>query len=332
MPHDNMNLQLDRFAKFAWGVLGYLLLVILWGAFVRATGSGAGCGAHWPLCNGEVIPRAPEIETLIELSHRITSAFAGVLIIILVIWGFKNFPKGHVVRFGAVGTLVFVITEGLIGALIVLLGWVAYDDSIMRTISIALHLNNTFILVAFSTLTAWWASGGAPFNLKQRPPWFWMLAGIVIAVMLISTAGAITALGDTLFKVDTVGEAISRKMSATAHHLERLRALHPLFAVLLTAVLYWGIRSISDRLNDALTTRLGQLVLVLYIVQLGLGTLNIYLKAPVWMQLVHLLMADFIWIALILFAATAIATWQSEPLVISRSSLSSFSSRPEVPV
>ena len=151
-----------RFAGYAWGVLAYMVLVILWGAFVRATGSGAGCGSHWPLCNGEVVPQAPTVETLIELSHRLTSALAGFLVIGLVVWAFRAFPKGHLVRKGAVGSLVFVLTEGAIGAAIVLVEWVALDASMARTISITLHLNNTFILLGFLTLTAWWASGGRP--------------------------------------------------------------------------------------------------------------------------------------------------------------------------
>ncbi|MEZ4640810.1 MAG: COX15/CtaA family protein [Caldilineaceae bacterium] len=49
-------MKLNALAKYSWGVLFYNLLVIMWGAYVRATGSGAGCGRHWPVCNGEVIP------------------------------------------------------------------------------------------------------------------------------------------------------------------------------------------------------------------------------------------------------------------------------------
>ncbi len=47
------------FSRYAWGVLLWNVLVALWGAYVRATGSGAGCGSHWPTCNGEILPRAP---------------------------------------------------------------------------------------------------------------------------------------------------------------------------------------------------------------------------------------------------------------------------------
>ena len=81
------------FAAYAWAVLGFNLLVILWGAFVRATGSGAGCGSHWPLCNGEVLPRAPALATLIEFSHRLTSGVALLLVIGLVVGAWRGFPR-----------------------------------------------------------------------------------------------------------------------------------------------------------------------------------------------------------------------------------------------
>ena len=84
----------NRFATFAWGVLLYALIVILWGVVVRATGSGAGCGSHWPSCNGEMLPLFEQQETMIEFSHRLTSAFFGIVSIVLVIWAFRAYPKG----------------------------------------------------------------------------------------------------------------------------------------------------------------------------------------------------------------------------------------------
>lgn len=300
--------RLNRFAVYAWSVLGYLLLVILWGAFVRATGAGAGCGSHWPLCNGEVIPRAPEIETLIEFSHRLTSALAGFLVIGLLVWAFRAYPKGHRVRTGAFWTFIFILTEGAIGAAIVLFEWVAFDASAARTISIALHLNNTFVLVAFLTLTAWWASGGRPIRWQQQGHLGWLLGALALGMLLVSTMGAITALGDTLFQAGSTAEALARSRDAAAHHLEQLRVYHPLFALMLVVALIPAIRYVTRQRPDPFVLRLGQAVQILYIGQLLLGLLNIYLKAPIWMQLTHLLVADVIWIALILFCNAALAT------------------------
>ena len=302
-----------RFAGYAWGVLAYMVLVILWGAFVRATGSGAGCGSHWPLCNGEAVPQTPALETIIELSHRLTSALAGFLVIGLVIWAFRVFPKGHAVRKAAIGSLVFVITEGAIGAMIVLYEWVALDASLARTLSITLHLNNTFILLTFLILTAWWGSGGRPpRRIAEQRGLALGLGLLVLAVMMVATAGAITALGDTLFRVESTGEALARSMDGAAHHLERLRVYHPFAAVLVGGALIAAVQAVVRYRPSLLVRRFGLAVQGFYLGQILLGTANIFLKAPVWMQLVHLFVADVIWIALILFCNAALAANRRE--------------------
>ena len=206
----------NNFTRYAWFVLAFLILVVLWGAFVRATGSGAGCGSHWPLCNGVVVPREPQIETLIELTHRLTSAFSGILVLGMLFWAFRLFPKGHIVRKAAVYSTVFIITEGLVGAGLVLFEWVADNESVARAISMAVHLVNTFLLLAAVTLTAWWAGAGSDFRLQLRGHGrAGRLIGIAVFLLLIlGVSGAITALGDTLFPKGELREAsppISRR-------------------------------------------------------------------------------------------------------------------------
>ena len=297
-----------RFATYAWGVLAYNILVILWGAFVRATGSGAGCGSHWPLCNGVVIPRAPQIETMVEFAHRITSGLAGLVVLALFIWAFRAYPRQHLVRKGAAFSLLFIITESLLGAGLVLFEWVAYNDSVERVVSMALHLNNTFLLLAAMTLTAWWATNHAPDTLQRarQRPWGTMggfLLGGVVAMMVLSTAGAITALGDTLFPAGTLAEGIARDFSPTAHFLERLRIWHPILAILTGAFLFVIATNLINRDLGADVYRFARGVQVVFGLQLAAGFLNVYLLAPVWMQLVHLLLADAIWILLVLLTA-----------------------------
>ena len=102
-----------RFSLYAWGVVVWNLFVIVWGAAVRATGSGAGCGSHWPLCNGEVVPRAPEIATIIEFTHRITSGLALLSVAALVYLAWKWFPKGHLARKASLISLIFYPTDDL---------------------------------------------------------------------------------------------------------------------------------------------------------------------------------------------------------------------------
>ncbi|HEX9001707.1 MAG TPA: COX15/CtaA family protein, partial [Blastocatellia bacterium] len=86
-------MKFTRFAKFAWLVVAYNLMVIVWGAYVRASKSGDGCGSHWPLCNGEVIPLAPTVKTLVEFSHRLSSGLALLLTVVLVVWAFRAFAR-----------------------------------------------------------------------------------------------------------------------------------------------------------------------------------------------------------------------------------------------
>jgi len=157
-----------RFSTFAWVVLAFNLLVILWGAYVRATGSGAGCGSHWPLCNGVVVPLQPQIETIVEFTHRLTSGLAFLIVLVLVVWAFRAYPRGHPVRLGAMLSMIFIITEALVGAG---LGAVWLDGRgpvDRRVISISIHLVNTFLLLATLTLTAWWASGGERIVLRGQ--------------------------------------------------------------------------------------------------------------------------------------------------------------------
>jgi heme a synthase len=148
-------MTLNRFAAFSWATLVYMLGVVLWGAFVRATGSGAGCGDHWPMCNGMVVPREPELATLIEFTHRATSGVALILVLVMYVWARHAHPAGHRVRRGAAASSALIIVEALLGAGLVVFQLVADNDSAFRAVSMGLHLLNTFLLIGAITLTAW---------------------------------------------------------------------------------------------------------------------------------------------------------------------------------
>jgi heme A synthase len=292
-----------RFSTYAWIVLAYNILVILWGAFVRATGSGAGCGSHWPTCNGVVVPPQPQIETLIEFTHRLTSGLAFILVLIMLIWAWRTHAKGHPVRLGAALSTFFIITEALVGAGLVLFGWVAEDQSLGRVISISVHLVNTFLLLAALTLTAWWASGGERVVLRGQGIAVWLFALGFLGVLILGVSGAITALGDTLFPAETLQQGIAQDFDPTAHFLVRLRVWHPLIAILNGLyLLFLGGLIYLFRATPHIQ-RLALTLGALFLAQLIAGMINLGLLAPVWMQLVHLLLADLVWIALVLLAA-----------------------------
>jgi heme A synthase len=298
---------MDRFARYAWITLAYNIAVILWGAIVRATGSGAGCGSHWPLCNGEIIPRAPRIETVIELSHRLTSGVALLLVVGLVVWAFRARAKGHSARKAAAFSLFFMLSEAAVGAGLVLFELVADNKSMARALFMATHLVNTFLLLGAMTLAAHFASGGAPFRLRGQG---WLGGGIVLGalgLLLSGVSGAIAALGDTLFPSTSLAHALEQDLSPTAHLLIRLRLFHPAIAVAAGVLaFYLALKLLNSRLGPG-TDRFAWWTFGLVVVQILAGAVNVMLLAPVGLQIVHLLLADLLWIAFLRLGATALA-------------------------
>jgi len=297
----------SSFTRFAWVFVAYLILVILFGAWVRITHSGAGCGSHWPTCHGEIVPIDPSLETVIEYTHRLTSGFLGILGLGLVGWAAKRFGQ-HRVTWAAIVTLVFIVFEALIGAGIVLKELVGDDDSVARAVVISLHLVNTLMLTAAAALTAWWSDGRSALASPRvnRWPLFVALAALVVTSM----SGAVTALGDTLFPVDPGSSVLSHvaaDLSPTNHFLVRLRVIHPVVAVVTSGILFGVALWIRRATRGPRSHRLSRALQHGVATQLVAGVVNIGLAAPGWMQLVHLLLAQLVWIAAVL-ATSAVAT------------------------
>ncbi|HKS06201.1 MAG TPA: COX15/CtaA family protein [Gemmatimonadaceae bacterium] len=293
--------------RFAWSVVGYNLLVIAWGAYVRASGSGAGCGSHWPLCNGTVVPRAPRIETMIELTHRATSGLAAIAVFALLWWTFRAKSAGHPARSAAVASAVLIVVEALLGAGLVLFGWVEDDASWGRVAALGLHLANTFLLLAALTLTAWRLSDQPAHRWSARGPDGATIATLLTLIMCVAVTGAMTSLGDTLFPAASLSEGLRSDFEATSHFLERLRVIHPALAILTALAVIVGSRAIAARSTSPTTAALARATQLLVTLQVAGGVLNLALLAPIWMQLVHLLLADITWIALVLLGASTLA-------------------------
>lgn len=306
------------FARFAWGVLAWNVLVVLWGAFVRASVSGDGCGSHWPLCNGEVLPTAPGVQTLIEFSHRVTSGIALLLVIALAWRARKVFTVGHPARRAAGWALGFTISEALIGAGLVVFGLVANDDSVARAVSLCVHLVNTFLLLAALALAAWWSDSEAAVRsnlwatlgraFHSGASRFVVFTFAFLFMLLVSTSGAIAALGDTLFPVASLADAWTDEFAGAAHALVRLRVLHPVCAVLVAVNLLCAAHVAVRDAPRPQTIKLARAVTLLVVVQMIAGGINVLLLAPAWMQIVHLLLADLLWIAFVLLTAATFAT------------------------
>ncbi|MGH9844148.1 MAG: COX15/CtaA family protein [Blastocatellia bacterium] len=306
-------MKTDRFAKYAWAVVAYNLLVIVWGAYVRASKSGDGCGSHWPLCNGKVIPLAPTAKTLVELSHRLSSGLALISMIVLLVWAFRYFARKHPGRVYASLAMFFMVTEALIGAGIVLFEYVAENKSMARALWMSAHLINTFLLVAMLTLTAWSASGRERARVRGQGAINWLLAASIIGMLILGVSGAVTALGGTLFPVTSLAEGLKQDLSPTAHILIRLRFFHPFIAIGVGVVLILTAMTARAWRPGEWTRRLSTALVALVLIQLLAGLVNLLLHAPIWLQLVHLLLSDLVWIALVLLAHTAMAQTAPEP-------------------
>lgn len=292
---------MSRFSKYAWSVLIYNVAVIIWGTYVRATGSGAACGAHWPLCNGEVIPLAPQTATLIEFSHRLMSGLALIVVIILIVSAFRAYPKKHLARVGATLSLILIISEALVGAGLVLFRLAGDNTSIARAFSTSIHLINTFLLLAALTLTAWWASGGCALHLRSdRKTWLFIIG--FVGMLILGTSGAIAALGDALFPSQTFAAGFAADLDPASHLFLRLRIFHPFIAI--AVGLYVMILSATFGLAHTRAKHFAVTLIITIAVQWIVGAVNVVLLAPVWMQMLHLLIADVLWITFILMMAT----------------------------
>jgi len=293
-------------APYAWSVLAFMVLVILWGAIVRTTGSGAGCGVHWPLCNGDFVPHHPRLATIIEFIHRSMSGILTTLVAVLVAWVFWKRPNGDHARSAAIWVVVLLITEALLGAALVLGGWVDQNASNARVAMQCIHFTNTMLLVAALTLTAWWittnagawdsrtwAAKGPAGNYNSD-----LAATTILLTLVVGATGAVAALADTLFPSPSLRAGLAQDFAAYAPLLVRMRWVHPaasVLALVCVALLCWRARS-----------RAAAVVATLLALQFVLGIGDVLLLAPQWMQILHLLGADIFWIALVVLASQAI--------------------------
>lgn len=290
--------------RFAWGVLIYFIAVILWGGLVRATGSGAGCGDHWPLCNGTVMQHSARIDTMIEFTHRLTSGLSFFLVVALLVWTLAGTARGHLARGAAVAAVAFTIIEAALGAFLVKLGLTAQSRSPLRAPYLALHLTNTLLLLAALTLTAHLLgrrTGYLSGRVRLVAP-FGAIAPVLV-LLIVGVTGSLAALGDTLFPASSLGAAFAQDFSATSGWLVRWRWTHPMVAFLASVFLVWLLVRAAQHRTHWDNRGLSALVLILLVLQYVLGVLDVAFLAPVWLQIAHLLGADVLWTALVVLVA-----------------------------
>jgi cytochrome c oxidase assembly protein subunit 15 len=290
-------------ARFAWLVVGYNVFVALWGAVVRSTQSGAGCGNNWPLCNGQILPVSPTWHTVIEFVHRQTVTVSVITLGILVFWTWRATVQGHAARVFSVLSTILLLNEAFLGAVLVLKGYVTGNRSLGRVFVLSIHFSNTLLMLAAMTLTAIMLGTGQRWSdLRSRGRDKTIALVGLAATLVVGVSGSLAALGDTLFPASTLRAAFAQDIDAHSPTLLRLRGVHPLSAFIAAAFVIWLI--VRARREGAVAN--SNLILALLAIQFVLGIGDVILLAPTWMQILHLLGADLYWVALVVLSASVL--------------------------
>ncbi len=293
---------MPQVARFAWAALYWNVAVVLWGAYVRATGSGAGCGNRWPLCDGDVVGASPNGQTIVEFTHRTTSVISLLMVTGLVVWCWRVTKQGDWARYSAFLAAALLANEALLGAALVLLKHVGNDQSVGRLLFLCLHFGNTLLLLATLSLTAVWLSNGSRnFTLIGKGHQVSSIGLGLLATMVTGITGAVAALADTLFPSTSLASSLAQDFSPGTPALLRVRLLHPAVATVAACYVLWVIWRSSTGRNRF--SRSAIALIILLFVQVGIGMTNVLFLAPVWIQIAHLFVADALWILLVLASA-----------------------------
>lgn len=312
-PEMEVRPEANNFRRFAWLTLFLNLVVILWGVFLRASLSGDGCGQHWLTCNGEVIPETPQFKTIIEFTHRVSTTVVFLASIVTLIWARRRFQKGDPIRRTATASFLFIIVEALIGAGLVLTGNTAGNWTSTRPIWMMAHLITTFSLLAVLALTIWFASGGKRFKLLGDKKVTLLLIVAVIGIFFVGASGSLAALSSMLFPSGSIAEGIAKDFAATSHILLRLRLSHPIVAVMTSVYLIFLAGWMKAKGSGfAGVKRWSDILSLLLIIQVISGAATLLMLSPIVMQLLHLLLADLVWMAFVIMCAAYLAKDRAE--------------------
>lgn len=263
-------------SRWMYGLWVYTLIVILWGAWVRMSHSGDGCGDHWPLCAGKVIPNFEQTKTWIEYTHRLMSGLYGIFVVLLFFKIKKNFVSKQIQKLDYL-FLFFMISEALLGALLVKGQLVTENDSFTRLVVMSLHQLNSFMLTGVTYLLY--------LALKKFPEEVSLHnKKLNLIFILLPLTGAIAALSTTLFPAISVWQGILQDFSTQSHLFIRLRILHPLFAVTI-GVFFISWLYIKNQTRFAME----------FTFAVFIGIITLVTLSPVYLKLAHLGLAHYLW-------------------------------------
>ncbi len=321
-----MPVRSSTVARLAGSTLVVNLFVILWGAWVRASGSGAGCGNHWPTCNGTIIPVSPTMHTVVEFTHRASTGAALIMVVLMVLAARRVFPAGHRVRWSAMTALFLLFVEAAIGAGLVKFELVASNATLVRGVSLGVHLVNTQLLLTAIALTGWWARDPAPVTRQSFREWRGRFGAAFLALIAVGMSGAIASLGDTLFPSRSLAAGWAQDHGPTVNVLLHIRVWHPVLAVLTGAGLLWLASAATARASGV--QRAGRRLTVAVLGQWSVGLLSLVLLVPVALQLLHLLAAEVVWLAVV---SLGVAVADAQPARITEETSRAASASNSVP-
>ncbi|MFM9872842.1 MAG: heme o synthase [Fimbriimonadaceae bacterium] len=306
-----LDIRRNRFAVASIALLFLTVVVILFGAFVRASLSGDGCGTGWPMCENSFVPVGAQLKTYIEASHRISTEILWLIVGGFLIWAYRLFEKGHPARKATLGAFVFTTISGLIGAILVIFKLVTHDTSLARAITMPMHLLNTFALMAALCLMVYFAKGGRVVGFGGHGGLGSAFKWTMGSFFALGMTGAISAMGKTAYatklaSANTFMERVQMHVGSDASPLLKGGLLHPLMAMAAGLVLLFTCRLAMDqRAGNAEVETWSRRTIWLYLGQMAFGTMNLVASAPIWMQLTHLALALANWIALVMLAVYA---------------------------
>ena len=283
----------------------FTLIVIVWGAWVRISHSGDGCGESWPLCAGEFIPSSAAKKTWIEYAHRLMSGSYGLWVIFLFFYTRSKIQSHRLKQWTGI-LFILMIIEALLGAKLVLFKLVGTNDSILRLVAMALHQINSLLLTGatfFIYLTSKHLSeihDPRPSQSSNILRSVWnqtsaTLKMLAFGLLLVAMVGSWASLSNTLHPSDGLWEGLLKDFSDSSHYLVKLRFIHPLLASLFCfAAVTWKMNRYMENGKKQDLFFAGAFAGAFLF-----GWMTLIFLAPVWMKLVHLVFAHLLWALII---------------------------------
>ena len=294
--------------RLAWTGAVLALGLIVLGGVVRITGSGLGCGEHWPRCNGEWFPPL-DLPTMIEIGHRWAAALVSVFVLAVAVVAWRRHRREPTLRNPALLALVLLVVQVLLGAVTVKLSlppWV-----------IITHLANAMLLLATLIvvgLRAGAPDGPEPSRLEARHPAHGLVVATAAFGFIVILFGAQVAnfhAGLFCLGFPLCDGAILPPASARG----TLHWSHRVLAYLFLGLAVMMVARLSRRHDPASRElrRAAGMVLAATVAQIAVGAAMVLHLLPPALRALHLLVGTLVWAALVVLVFHSRRTPAAEP-------------------